>query len=494
MDNATKQRKYRERLKAKEGVKVPSIDSNNNPLKDIVTYFRELENLEPIESQIDILRCLVDPSIKSIAVSCGRGYSKSTLASVVAMYYADEYSRYAKVPVDVLLISHQPVIYQHIDKFFRDHPQLKARLRNLGRSLEIPQKSFQFKDTWSQVYRIVPTTNSIRGQRCSVAVLDETASLSDNIINTALGCPTGTINKVIFISTPHKDHSMFNDIVRQHPEGWVIKQYSSTLCPWMKGTLERNKQQLALGKYSQEQWAIEVDGRVPEDKEVSRFDSKEVVRSVHKNVGFIGGLDSKILAGIDFGYGKNNRSLMVLVIVEKLKARFNVLRVYSWSIDTIGDTAYRECAEYLNQFRPYRIQADSKPVEFQGKIEEYGSPKITYVDLSKHHIEERSLLDIQSNNKETLPFKTDTGITYKQIGINFLSYLLKTNNLNIDTKEDALIEQLKTFREGMTYYDDLVQALILAVTEFPYRSKYRGMISGPWNTKQRKIEGFGVYR
>jgi hypothetical protein len=468
--NAERQSAYRERVTQKAEDSKPILPDTNE-LENLVDYFKRITGLEPIESQIDILNCLQDPSIKSTAISAGRGYSKTLLASIASLWYSDVYSTYTKQPIDVLLISSQSTIYNRVDTVFRNHPELKQRLRNLGRSLEIPIKSFQFKDNWSQVFRIVPTTNSIRSQRCSLLIIDEAASISDNIINVALSCPSGSLNKTILISTPHKEHSMFNSIIKSQPKGWTIKQYPSTLCSWMEQTLERLKAQMEIGKFTPEEWAVEVEARVPEIEEQSRFDAKDVMSIVQKGIGLIGSTESKIVAGLDWGYGKNNRSLLVLVIAEKLRTKYNIIKVSTWNSDTINN-AFSEIAKILSEYNPHRINADSKPTEFRGTIEAQGLKlKINYIDLSKRYIEG------QEKEKTTkLPFEKETGITYKQIATNNLSSLIRTRCIAIDSKEEALIEELKNYREGMQYGDDRVQALSLAVTDFPQKSAYSGMV------------------
>ena len=417
------------------------------------------------------MNCLQDPTIKSTAISAGRGYSKTLLASIASLWHADVYSSFIKQPVDVLLISSQSTMYNRVDTVFRNHPELRNRLRNLGRSLEIPLKSFQFKDNWSQVFRIVPTTNSIRSQRCSLLVIDEAASISDSTINVALSCPCGDLNKTILISTPHKEHSMFNSIIKSQPKGWTIKQYPSTQCKWMDQTLERLRSQMEIGKYTQEEWAVEVEARVPEIEEQSTFDSKDVMSIVQKGIGLLGSTESKIVAGIDWGYGKNNRSLLVLVIAEKLRTKFNIIKVSTWNSDTINN-AFQEISIILSEYNPHRINADSKPPEFKGKIEARGlKHKINYIDLSRRYIEEP-----EKEKTSKLPFDKQEGITYKQISINTLSSLIRTKSIAIDSKEEALIEELKNYHAGMQYGDDRVQALSLAVTDFPQKNAYYGMV------------------
>ena len=463
---------WRERQKEEQKRNKPKLPELTE-LEPLVDYFSRMEGLEPTESQVDILQCLGDPSIKSVAVSCGRGYSKTTLSSDAALWYADIYSRYINAPVDVLLVSSQDTIYTLLDRLMVKHPDLLSRLRNTGRSLSIPKKSLQFEDTWSQIFRVVPTSKGIRSRRCAVLIVDEAASLSDEVVNIALSCPTGNINKTILISTPHREHSIFNSIVKDKPKGWVIKQYPSTLCPWMQGTIHRLKQQMEIGKYSKEEWSVEVEGRVPETTELSFWNRKDIDKVLYRNVGLLGGIDSKVLAGIDWGYGKNNRSLTALVLVEKLRSRINVLKVSTWNYEKVtGDQAFLEIAEILNQYRPFRINADSKPSEFRGKVEEYSKNlKINYVDLSKTYIAENS----EKEKESKLPFKKpQNGITYRKLALNNLNNLILTRALRVDTKESLLIEQLKNFREHMQYYDDTIQALMLAVTDFPHRSTFHG--------------------
>ena len=483
-NNSERVKAFRERQAEKEEASKPIL-SVPTELESLVDYFKRMTGLTPIESQIDILRCLEDPSIKSTAITAGRGYSKTLLASIASLWYSDVYSSFIKQPIDVLLISSQATIYNRIDTVFRNHPELKNRLRNLGRSLEIPVKSFQFKDNWSQVFRVVPTTNSIRSQRCSLLVIDEAASISDSIINVALSCPCGDLNKTVLISTPHKQHSMFNSIIKNQPKGWIIRQYPSTQCSWMKQTLERLKAQMEILKYSLEEWSVEVLAKIPEIEEQSTFDSKDVMAIVQKGIGLIGSHENKIVAGLDVGFGKNNRSLIALVLCEKLRTKYNVIKVATWNSETI-DNAFPEIAKILSEYNPVRINQDSKPVEFHGKVEEH-NPKlrINYVDLSKRYIEGKE------QDKTKFPFlKAEEGITYKQISINNLSSLIRTRCIAIDNKDEALIEELKNYRSGMQYGDDRTQALSLAVTEFPQKSNFSGCVYFSVDSSPRNIVNF----
>jgi hypothetical protein len=107
--NAERQSAYRERVTQKAEDSKPILPDTNE-LENLVDYFKRITGLEPIESQIDILNCLQDPSIKSTAISAGRGYSKTLLASIASLWYSDVYSTYTKQPIDVLLISSQSTI------------------------------------------------------------------------------------------------------------------------------------------------------------------------------------------------------------------------------------------------------------------------------------------------------------------------------------------------------------------------------------------------
>ena len=468
--NSQKQKAYRERVEKEEEANKPVL-SVTSAVRNLVDYFKRIEKLDPIAEQISILEDMENPLIKNLAVACGRGFSKSTLASDMSLWFADNYARRIGMPVDVLLLSSQGVIYTHLDKFFRDDPALKSRLRNTGRSYEMPQKSLQLKDTWSTIFRVTPTEHNIRSLRCNVLIADEAASLSDNVLNTALSCLTGDLNKVVFISTCHKQHSLFNAIIKNRPKDWSVKQYSSVVCPWMEKTLDRLRAQIELGKFTSEDWAIEVEGRVPEIEELSTFDSKDVMGIVQKGIGLIGSHESKIVAGIDWGYGKNNRSLLVLIIAEKLRTKYNIIKVSTWNSDTINN-AFLEIAKTLTEYNPIRINADSKPPEFKGKLEAQGLKlKINYIDLSKRFIEG------QDKEKAKLPFQKEEGITYKQIAVNNLSSLIRTRSIAIDSNEEALIGELKSYRDGMQYGDDRVQALSLAVTDFPKKSDFAGCVT-----------------
>jgi hypothetical protein len=172
--NAERQKIYRQRKEEKEEASKPILP-DTNPQETLVELFRRLEKLEPIPEQIDILKDMENPTIKNLAISCGRGFSKSTLASDMALWYANNYSRQIGKPIDVLLLSSQGVIYTHLDKFFREDSLLRSKLRVSGKSNAIPQKSLTLTDSWSTIFRVVPTENNIRSLRASVLVVDEEA-------------------------------------------------------------------------------------------------------------------------------------------------------------------------------------------------------------------------------------------------------------------------------------------------------------------------------
>ena len=466
--DADRQAACRKRVKDSIDAQAPTIDFDK-PLEGIIEYFKRMTGLVPSKEQEEILTSMANLEIKGLLCSCGRGFSKTLDASVFALWLADEYSRFTKRPLRILLISSQQEIYTHIDRVFLNHLELKPRLRIEGRSLEIPAKEFEFRDTRSRVTRVVPTGNSIRSHRCDILIIDESASIPTQIINTALACLTGDINKVVLISTPHRERSLFNDYVKRPPEGWVLKQFSSRLCPWMTETIKRLEQ-----SYSKAEQRVEIDGMIPEEEILPLFSVEDIDVSIENFVGLSGSSEAIMKAGIDVGFGKNDRSLLVLTIVEELKGYIRIIFIKSWNSDTI-ERFYEECSVLLREYnigsKQIEVRMDSKPSGFNSELKKFcPNLEIRAVDASAH------------SGSEGL------GPTFKELLVGRLYNVIKTHHLKVSSKETELIRQLRAYRRNLQYYDDYVDSLCLAIADLPSLATHYGRVIGPWsfNTEEKR--------
>lgn len=465
-DAASRQRAYRERKRIKDNAKIPVLDTDTL-LEPIVNYFKKMNRLDTITpEQIELLGTMVAIDIPNLIVSAGRGFSKTQCASTVALWFADEYSRYYKKPLRILLVSTQGEIFNYIDQMFLNYPSLSKRLRVEGRSLQVPTREFQFKDTLSRVIRVIPTAHAILSRRCDILILDECASIPTNIVKTALACLSGeSINKVIFISTPHSTKSLFNDYVKNTPKDWILKQYSSELCPYAQKTLNRLRPIL-----SDAEWEVQVRGKVPTIEIIPTLQSEDIEACTEENIGLSIAPETIMLAGIDLANG--GRSLNILTIVERTRGYDKVILTKFLAGDIPINTILKEYSEVIKGYNiavtPIRIQVDSKPIiDMDKKLKEYCGLPVRKIDASMRI-------------KKTTEYQEYTP-TYKDLMRGYLLTMVNGHKLKIARTEIELLYQLRNYRGGMVYGDDYVDSLMLAITNFPASSSSYGIVTFPSN-------------
>lgn len=337
------------------------------------------------------------------------------------------------------MISSQPTIYTHIDRIFLSNPQLKERLRTEGKSLEIPAKSFQFKDTLGFCERILPTSNQIRSHRCNCLILDECASISTPIIKTALPLLKDDIAKVIMISTPHKERSLFNDYVANLPKDWVLLQYSSELAEWTS-----KMRKLAKDTLSESEYETEINAKIPEESIKTLLSSEDVNACCEEYIALSGLPDTKLQLGIDWGY---SRSLSCAVLCEHSKAYKRIIKTWSWNQDTIENLYSELGAIILNYWKisnkQLKVLCDSKPIGFLENLKKYSFP--VYIKPI-----DKSASLATSTEKES---KDYTNI--KSLLLTQLYNLVKTKHVKIPSSETELIKQLKLYKKEKVYGNDL---------------------------------------
>ena len=400
----------------------------DSKLQDIIEYFKRLTGLTPIPEEVELLKNLADVSIKNQAISCGRGFGKTLASAVVSIWFADEYSKEIGKPVNILLISSQAEMYDRIDRIFRDNPDLTKRLRIQGITREIPAEEFEFEDTRSRVSRHKTTSKSIRSHRADICILDECAGIPKEVIIIAQGCLTGDLNKVIFISTPFKN-SYFNEIVSEPDKhDFKLNSYSSEICPWQAITVDRAKKTMTPQEY-----ASEIIGRCPKKSELQLFTNTAIDKCCKESVLKEGGPQSRLEAGIDWGY---NPCSTALVITEKIGVRRKILYAKTWHKKPIEVIAPEIC-DLLHKFDVDIIKADAMPAEYQGWLEKFTNKKINYIHGKMH--------------KESM-----TGQLKRKI---------QQNTLEIPAAQKNLIIELRRYHRDKRTGDDLVDALCFSLYE-----------------------------
>jgi hypothetical protein len=445
-DNKTRQQAYRERHKP---IEEPIVKPDTLPT--ITEYFKTMTSLEFLTPEQElILNTMVDNDVSNLMLCLGRGYSKTLMCSVVGLYYADVYSTYLQQPLDIVLISSQIQIYKYINRIFEQHKELRDRLKVEGKSFEIPQKEFSFKDNGSTVQRILPTTNQVRSLRANILILDEVASIPTPIIKSSIPLIKMPIGRIILASTPHKDTSYFNELVAHTPENWKLLQYSSELAPWTAKMRE-----LAKATLSEAEYQVEINGLIPEEKIKNLFTEADINSCIEERVEISGLPFTKLSIGIDFGF---TRSLSCAVLTEHNKSSYKkVIKSWIWDKDHI-EQLYPELGQILLDYyktdKFLRVYADSKPIGFIDNLKKYCFPvKIVPIDKASS----------VTNNEETSGNYT----TVKSLMLTQLYNLVKTKHLKIPITETELVKELKLYRKDKVYGSDLVDALLMSVVEMP---------------------------
>jgi len=399
---------------------------------DILEYFKKVTKLEPIPEQVEVLKALADVSVRNLCICAGRGFSKSLLCALAAIWFADEYADQIGRPLEILLVSGQKRMYWHLNNFFRNNEFLRKKRMKKGVFDEIPVDGFELTNH-SIVDTALGTSASIRSHRADVIFVDEACLIRDEIYRQAiLPVSTGDIAKVVLLSTP-STNNFFTEIASDPKKhDYVLKQFSAEVAPWQKLSNERLKKVLAKSEY-----ATEVLGRPPTKAERAFFASKHIKACTTTNLLPEGGMR---MAGLDFGQvrGKN-----LLTIVEKNKSKFKVLfqKHYRKSIEeSLG-----EIAEELRKHKVAIVKADSRPTEYQQIVgKKLAGTPVHYVDARFH---KRQLLGQ-------------------------LQHLIQTHNIQWDKdKHVKLILELRKYRRGKSTGDDYVDSLALATYQFPHKTK-----------------------
>lgn len=342
--------------------------------EEIVDYFKRITRLVPTKEQVDVLNNLADTDIKNLCLCCGRGFSKTMLSAVATLWFADVYSDAIGRPLEILLVSSQERMYTHLENFFRDNVDLKQKLVQTGVVFVLPRNGFQLKNL-SVINTSLATQHSIRGNRADVIFVDEACLIKDQIYHDSiLPCSTGDIAKVVILSTPSNPKGFFIDIVdspKKH--NFVLKSYTSEVCPWQVVSNARLKKELSPHAY-----ATEVLARPPTKSERAYFSSVDIDTCIIPCEPNREGKEySRLEAGIDFGYGKPN--VTALLITEKLGSKRKIIYLKTWKSFNA-----EELGDLINSFKPAFVKADSMPKEFIKNLQPYCKQKIYPIDAKIH--------------------------------------------------------------------------------------------------------------
>ena len=366
-------------------------------------------------------------------MDAGRSLGKSTLCSVYALHVVDELSRFMKVPLSVTFLSSQPTIYTLMDNWFYKNPDLTLRLRVEGKSLLVPSHSFQFEDTRGFCERLIPTGKQVRSHRANVLLCDESSMIDDEILKTAMPLVTEPLCQIVWISTPSKSPSLFNQYMTNPPDNWKVLKYSSEVCPYTSKMRETVKETLTPEEYSRE-----ILAEIPPISIQTLLSSKDVDKCTESYLNYSGKHD-KLTLGLDFGF---TRSKCAIVLCEWDKAYRKIIK--TWQFDNNTLNLYEEMGKVINYAysldKLVRVFADSRPDYFIPNLQKY----------SKAHI---------------YPIEKNEAI--KNQLVQQLYNLTKTFHLKIPETETLLISELKNYTKSKVYKTDLCDALMLSIAELP---------------------------
>jgi len=408
-------------------------------MEQIVEYFNETTGFTAIPEQEDLLKTLIDDSVEKMLCSAGRGFSKTLCCAIVILWYAEK-SLETGVPIKIMMVSPQDTMYEFVNRYISQRPLLKENLIKKGIFTEIPVEGFQLrkagteKEIFTEVFT-KPATGKVRSHRCDLLILDESADIDREIINSASMCLTGNQpNRIILISTPHKTGFFTTLAINPEKYGYVLKSWSSEVCPWMIKTSERAKTMLSPAEY-----AIDVLGRPPTKEEETRFSKKHLDQCIKPSISLEGGVNSRIEIGIDWGFSPCKT---VLTVIERKVSRVRVLRQKAWHKTPIEEYA-EELVALIKSYPDAIIKADSKPPEYPEYLKaHYPNVKIFYLD----------------------------GLFHKDSELEQLARHVNQHTLEISREQGDLITQLNLYRKGMRT-GDLCDSLAIACYEAPNLKK-----------------------
>ena len=94
-------------------------------METLVNYFNRVTGLTATKEQVEVLENLADITIQNVAICAGRGFSKSLMCAVTALWFADVYADHIGRPIAILLVSGQDAMYSNLDNIFHRNKDLR---------------------------------------------------------------------------------------------------------------------------------------------------------------------------------------------------------------------------------------------------------------------------------------------------------------------------------------------------------------------------------
>ncbi len=424
MTNAEKQKKYRDRLKAKEGNLAITKEVNSLLSLSITEFFTKITELIPTAKQVEVLQGLENPELTNVLISAGRQTGKSLCCAVAAIYLT------LKNKIQVCLVSaKENYVYQHITDIFSSNPELRQYVSWEGVANIIPKDGYSLKNG-SKVQLLSSSEKGIRGASASILFLDEAELMPSETLSTAYGNLSGKKIKLVVLGTPSSRYSKFNEILKNP------KKYNFTLFKWSEIDCDWHSQEELSNKktiMTEDEWKRDVLGEISESSIKLLWDTEQINKAIREQVLSEGGIR---WAGIDGGgTGHTDRDKLALTIGEKNgKYKLKVLFRKTWGFEQING-AVAEIAEFLKSYKVQLVKVDSLPIMWSDLISEaYGKSKVFSVN-SRY---------------------------YKEVMQGQLSHVIESQGLEISSEYDDLIQEMKSYKkQGNPHYDDLVDSLLL---------------------------------
>lgn len=424
-------------------------------MRTIVKFFEDMTGLIPTEDQKNLLHksVTIKPqgrlTYNNILISAGFQSGKTLCSAVIVLWFLFEWAEDpANRPIKVILVSAQDsILYEHMRGIFHRHPELLDLVSERSKSGPdvITMKGF---DTLkgSTVYVRKSTEKSVLGIPADIVVVDEASRVKEDIILYCIGRLTGDIAKLIMLSTPEPSTSYFVrkvvSVMKKEKDGknYRLFLWSAEKLSWHNKEQEKNK----LDSYTKAQYASLVLGRPYTEEERTFFPLSHLDACMaEEDSSRVGGAKSTLESGIDWGFNSS-----VLVIRERIGAtKTKVIFFREWN-KVPKEILAPEIAKILNIYQPLINKADSKPPEYQHKVELHTRRKIHYIDASD--------IDIVDGKE----------VTHKAHMLGQLLRRVKEHQLILPFPYcKPIIDQMRVYRKKMRDGDDRVDALALACYE-----------------------------
>lgn len=404
---------------------------------DVVSYIEEKSGYKLIPEQVEVVKEIVDLTIKKQLIACGRGFSKSFLCAGVSLYLIDKFSSKIGEPVTVLLVSHQQEIYVKLDQFFENDESLTERLRVKGERFHYPMDELQFKDNRSRIILRMDTSRMVRGNRANFVFIDECQSVpKEVVVKDAMPTLTGSNSKFIAVGTP-SEKSWFVETLEKANKNrskksheWHVSHFSSEVCFWLKDQLSMWREEM-----NAEEYTSEILAEIPDDEYLSPF--KKLLKKAVQDVPIeaLGGVGSYAVGGLDLAFGNTCKTALTVLEKNRKSKKAKVLFSEAFTPNM------QKIIEIVNNWKLNVLKIDSRPKELSDRIK----------------------LEVEPFCKKTkFVYVNATGQKGQMIA---QLMLLMESNLTIPSTFNPLIKELEKYYQSKDRGKDLADALILAAFE-----------------------------